>query len=156
MTIFRVKSVKIYAGQKKFTWIYLWCSWQIWGIPHRGGPPLPLYKWIIFAWPPPPLAFDLFRDCPPTLPAEARLWQITEARNQKRFQLTLTQEDSSLWDRLCLASVVRRVAATTVNVSLSFHSLDVLPLPCFRAQNMMGSRSTAFLKMLSNESLKDD
>ena len=32
MPIFRVKSVKIYTGQKKFTRIYSWRSWQIWGM----------------------------------------------------------------------------------------------------------------------------
>ena len=32
MPIFCVKSVKIYTGQKKFTWIYSWRSWQIWGM----------------------------------------------------------------------------------------------------------------------------
>ena len=32
LPIFRVKSVKIYTGQKKFTRIYSWGSWQIWGM----------------------------------------------------------------------------------------------------------------------------
>ena len=32
MPIFRVKFVKIYTGQKKFTWIYSWRLWQIWGM----------------------------------------------------------------------------------------------------------------------------
>ena len=32
MPIFRVKSVKIYTGQKKFTRVYSWLSWQIWGM----------------------------------------------------------------------------------------------------------------------------
>ena len=32
MPIFRVKSVKIYTDQKKFTRIYSWRSWQIWGM----------------------------------------------------------------------------------------------------------------------------
>ena len=32
LPIFRVKSVKIYTGQKKFTWIYSWRSWQISGV----------------------------------------------------------------------------------------------------------------------------
>ena len=32
MPIFRVKSVKIYTGQKKFTRIYPWDPWQIWGM----------------------------------------------------------------------------------------------------------------------------
>ena len=32
MPIFRVKSVKIYTGQKKFIRIYSWRSWQIWGM----------------------------------------------------------------------------------------------------------------------------
>ena len=32
MPIFCVKSVKIYTGQKKFTWVYSWRSWQIWGM----------------------------------------------------------------------------------------------------------------------------
>ena len=32
MPIFRVKSVKIYTGQKKFTRICSWGSWQIWGM----------------------------------------------------------------------------------------------------------------------------
>ena len=32
MPIFRVKSVKIYTGQKKFTRIYSWRSWQISGM----------------------------------------------------------------------------------------------------------------------------
>ena len=31
LQIFRVKSVKIYTGQKKFT-KYIWRSWQIWGM----------------------------------------------------------------------------------------------------------------------------
>ena len=31
LPIFRVKSVKIYTGQKKFTWEFSWLSWQIWG-----------------------------------------------------------------------------------------------------------------------------
>ena len=33
MPIFRVKSVKIYTGQKKFTREFSWLSWQIWGMP---------------------------------------------------------------------------------------------------------------------------
>ena len=33
MPIFRVKSVNIYTGQKKFTRIYPWDPWQIWGMP---------------------------------------------------------------------------------------------------------------------------
>ena len=32
MPIFCVKSVKIYTGQKKFTRVYSWLSWQIWGM----------------------------------------------------------------------------------------------------------------------------
>ena len=32
LPIFRVKSVKIYTSQTKFTWIYSWRSWQIWGM----------------------------------------------------------------------------------------------------------------------------
>ena len=32
MPIFCVKSVKIYTGPKKFTRIYSWRSWQIWGM----------------------------------------------------------------------------------------------------------------------------
>ena len=32
MTIFRVKSVKIYTGQKKFTRVYPWRLWQISGM----------------------------------------------------------------------------------------------------------------------------
>ena len=32
MPIFCVKPVKIYTGQKNFTWIYSWRSWQIWGM----------------------------------------------------------------------------------------------------------------------------
>ena len=32
MPIFCVKSVKIYTGPKKFTRIYSWGSWQIWGM----------------------------------------------------------------------------------------------------------------------------
>ena len=32
MPIFRVKSVKIYTGQKKFTRVYPWLPWQIWGM----------------------------------------------------------------------------------------------------------------------------
>ena len=32
MPIFCVKSVKIYTGQKKFTWVYSWDPWQIWGM----------------------------------------------------------------------------------------------------------------------------
>ena len=32
LPIFRFKSVKIYTGQKKFTRIYSWRSWQIWGM----------------------------------------------------------------------------------------------------------------------------
>ena len=32
MPIFRVKSVKIYTGQKKFTQVYSWLSWQISGM----------------------------------------------------------------------------------------------------------------------------
>ena len=32
LTIFRVKSVKIYTRQKKFTREYSWLSWQIWGM----------------------------------------------------------------------------------------------------------------------------
>ena len=32
MPIFCVKSVKIYTGQKKFTWIYPWDPWQISGM----------------------------------------------------------------------------------------------------------------------------
>ena len=32
MPIFRVKSVKIYTGQKKFTREFSWLSWQIWGM----------------------------------------------------------------------------------------------------------------------------
>ena len=32
MPIFRVKSVKIYTGQKKFTQVYPWDPWQIWGM----------------------------------------------------------------------------------------------------------------------------
>ena len=32
LPIFRVKSVKIYTGQKKFTWEFSWLSWQIWGM----------------------------------------------------------------------------------------------------------------------------
>ena len=35
MPIFRVKSVKIYTGQKKFTRIYLWDPWQIRGMIRR-------------------------------------------------------------------------------------------------------------------------
>ena len=32
LPIFRVKSVKIYSGQKKFTREFSWLSWQIWGM----------------------------------------------------------------------------------------------------------------------------
>ena len=32
MPIFCVKSVKIYTGQKFFTQVYSWLSWQIWGM----------------------------------------------------------------------------------------------------------------------------
>ena len=32
MPIFGVKSVKIYIGQKKFTRVYPWDPWQIWGM----------------------------------------------------------------------------------------------------------------------------
>ena len=32
LPIFRVKSVKIYTGQKKFTREFSWLSWQIWGM----------------------------------------------------------------------------------------------------------------------------
>ena len=32
MPIFCVKSVKIYTGQKKFTRVYPWLPWQIWGM----------------------------------------------------------------------------------------------------------------------------
>ena len=32
MPIFRIKSVKVYTGQKKFTRIYPWDPWQIWGM----------------------------------------------------------------------------------------------------------------------------
>ena len=32
MPNFRVKSVKIYTGQKKFTRVYPWDPWQIWGM----------------------------------------------------------------------------------------------------------------------------
>ena len=32
MPIFRVKSVKIYTGQKKSTRVYPWLPWQIWGM----------------------------------------------------------------------------------------------------------------------------
>ena len=32
MPIFRVKSVKIYTSQKKFTRVYPWLPWQIWGM----------------------------------------------------------------------------------------------------------------------------
>ena len=32
MPIFRVKSVKIYTGQKKLTRVYPWLPWQIWGM----------------------------------------------------------------------------------------------------------------------------
>ena len=32
MPIFCVKSVKIYTGQKKFTWVYPWRPWQISGM----------------------------------------------------------------------------------------------------------------------------
>ena len=32
LPIFRVKSVKIYTGQKKITRIYAWDPWQIWGM----------------------------------------------------------------------------------------------------------------------------
>ena len=32
MPIFRVKSVKNYTGQKKFTRVYPWDPWQIWGM----------------------------------------------------------------------------------------------------------------------------
>ena len=35
MPIFRVKSVKIYTSQKKFTRVYPWLPWQIWGMVHR-------------------------------------------------------------------------------------------------------------------------
>ena len=41
MTIFRVKSVKIYAGQKKFTRIYSWRSWQISGMFRDGDRGVP-------------------------------------------------------------------------------------------------------------------
>ena len=34
---FRIKSVKVYTGQKKFTRIYSWGSWQIWGMVRMGG-----------------------------------------------------------------------------------------------------------------------
>ena len=32
LPIFRVKSVKFYTGQKKFTRVYPWDPWQIWGM----------------------------------------------------------------------------------------------------------------------------
>ena len=32
MPIFRVKSVKIYTGQKNFTRVFPWRLWQIWGM----------------------------------------------------------------------------------------------------------------------------
>ena len=35
MPIFCVKSVKIYTGQKKFTRVYPWLPWQIWGMHHH-------------------------------------------------------------------------------------------------------------------------
>ena len=45
LTIFRVKSVKIYTGQKKFTRTCSWGSWQISGMPlwfHTGPFPNPI------------------------------------------------------------------------------------------------------------------
>ena len=36
MPIFRVKSVKIYIGQKKFTREFSWLLWQIWGMDTAG------------------------------------------------------------------------------------------------------------------------
>ena len=36
LPIFRIKSVKIYTSQKKFTRIYLWDPWQIWGMGQSG------------------------------------------------------------------------------------------------------------------------
>ena len=43
MPIFRVKSVKIYIGQKKFTRIYSLRSWQIWGMQLDKGFPNQLW-----------------------------------------------------------------------------------------------------------------
>ena len=40
MPIFCVKSVKIYTGQKRFTRIYSWRSWQIWGMSNLYVAPL--------------------------------------------------------------------------------------------------------------------
>ena len=37
MSIFRFKSAKIYTGQKKFTQVYSWLSWQIWGMNSMSG-----------------------------------------------------------------------------------------------------------------------
>ena len=45
MLIFRVKSVKIYTGQKKFTRVYPWDPWQIWGMGQSGQ------KWGRQKWP---------------------------------------------------------------------------------------------------------
>ena len=39
LPIFRVKSVKIYTGQKKFTREFSWLSWQIWGM---------YWSWTVF------------------------------------------------------------------------------------------------------------
>ena len=57
MPIFRVKSVKIYTGQKKFTRIYSWRSWQISGMHgiSRKGPLQSLLLFLAlrpnFQWP---------------------------------------------------------------------------------------------------------
>ena len=58
MPIFRVKSVKIYTGQKKFTRIYSWRSWQIWGMSDswqiqyedKKRPKTALYKYYKYFW----------------------------------------------------------------------------------------------------------
>ena len=72
MPIFRVKSVKIYTCQKKFTRIYLWRSWQISGMvswcywgrgelepPRTVMPLLPLVPTLLL--PPSPSSVKYFR-----------------------------------------------------------------------------------------------
>ena len=48
MPIFRVKSVKIYTGQKKFTRVYPWLPWQIWGMGRHKKIWIMIYAFIIF------------------------------------------------------------------------------------------------------------
>ena len=44
MPIFCVKSVKVYTGQKKFTRVYSWLSWQISGMLKSGIPEMCYHK----------------------------------------------------------------------------------------------------------------